>query len=418
MKLSRFFIPLFLLLTLRLFGADTMLLQLKVFPPEYRLYVDGGKEPAETFAVPEQRLGIRIAPGRHLFRFSADGYEEKTAVVNCGRNNMLYEAKLEKLDSPFQFIRQISTGIQPKSVAFTPDGKHLVTALLEDTGIQVFETEHFTEIPIGPVPEEYGDRKGFVEIAFVEDRKEMLVTQMTTGRVHVYDYTDFSYKGNIDVRGSWSKVVTVSPDESKAYIANWVSGNISVVDVKERKFLYSIPVGGTPRGMAFSRDGKYLYVCRYDNGSIVKIDTVTAKIEKTLNFGPGAKRHIVLDPEKNIFYASDMARHSVFFIDGKTDTLLKELHIDFNPNTIALSPDGNYLFISTRGKNHPDSYLIKGRCFGKIFAVDTEKREISHWFWGMNQPTGLAVSPDNRFLAYSNFLDYTIEVYGIDAQKN
>ncbi len=418
MKLGRFFIPLFLLLTLAVYGADTTLLHLKVFPPEYRLYVDGDTDPAELFELPEKRSGLRIAPGRHMFRFAAEGYYEKIVFVRCSGETMLYEAKLEKKNAPFTLLHHLDTKVQPKSVEFTPDGKHLVTALLEDTGIQVFETEHFTEVAIEPVPEEYGKRKGFVEIAFAENRKEMLVTQMTTGRVHIYDYTDFSYKGNIDLRGSWSKVAAVSPDETKAYVSNWISGDISVIDIENRTFLYSIPVGGTPRGMAFSRNGKYLYVCRYDNGTIVKIDTVTKKIEKTLAVGPGAKRHIVLDPEKNIFYASDMARHSVSIIDGNTDTLLKELHIDFNPNTIALSPDGKHLFISTRGQNNPKSYLIKGYYFGKIFAVDTEKREIIHWFWGMNQPTGLAVSPDGRFLAYSNFLDYSIEVYDLHANKN
>ena len=33
------------------------------------------------------------------------------------------------------------------------------------------------------------------------------------------------------------------------------------------------------------------------------------------------------------------------------------------------------------------------------------------WAWGRNQPTGLAVSPDGRTVAFSNFLDDEIELY-------
>ncbi len=399
-------------------AEDIITVQLKVFPKNYTLHIDGERAPAELFDIPEQRRGVRLAPGRHLFRFSAEGYKELLEFVSCTAHNMLYEAKLEKKKSPFTLLHRVTTGTQPKSVEFTPDGKYMVTALLEGRGIQVFSVPDCTEMEIDPVPKEYADARGFVELAFVERKKEMWVTQMTTHRVHIYDYTDFHYKGSIDLQGNWSKAICISPDETKAYVSNWISGDISVIDVEKRKFLYTIPTGGTPRGMAFSKDGEYLYLCRFDNGSIQKINVTSRSVEKTLDWGWGAKRHIVLDTEHNIFYASDMARHSIFIIDGETDTLLKELYIDYNPNTIALSSDSRYLFISIRGKNNPQSYLIKGYEFGKIYVVDTGKREIIQWLWGMNQPTGLAVSPDDSYLAYSNFLDYTVELYTLHFTEN
>lgn len=417
--IKTFLLSVLLLIPYAVYTQSAIVVELKVFPPDYSLYIDGEKEPAETFEMPENRRGIRIPPGRHMFRFTAEGYEEKIRFYHCDTHKMLIEEKLEKVDGTYRFFRRLDTGIQPKSVEFTPDGKYMVTALLQDRGIQVFDTTTFSKIDIEAIPEEFAKAGGFVEFAFIESRKEMWVSQMTTHRVHIYDYTDFSYEGNIDIRGNWSKVIAVSPDESTAYISNWVSGDISVIDVAERKFLSLIPVGGTPRGMAFSKDGAFLYVCRYDNGTILKIDTETRKIVKTLDFGGwGAKRHIVLDKVRNIFYVSDMARHTVVVFDGETDAFLDEIRIDYNPNTIALNSDGSRLYIATRGRNHPESYLIKGYYFGKIFVMDTESREIIEWFWGMNQPTGLALSPDDRFLAYTNFLDYTIEVYKTGFQEN
>jgi DNA-binding beta-propeller fold protein YncE len=39
------------------------------------------------------------------------------------------------------------------------------------------------------------------------------------------------------------------------------------------------------------------------------------------------------------------------------------------------------------------------------------------WTWGRNQPTGLAVSPDGRSVAFSNFLDDDIEVYAFSPDE-
>jgi sugar lactone lactonase YvrE len=34
--------------------------------------------------------------------------------------------------------------------------------------------------------------------------------------------------------------------------------------------------------------------------------------------------------------------------------------------------------------------------------------------WGRNQPTGLAVSPDGKLLAFTDFLDANLELYRIE----
>ena len=128
-------------------------------------------------------------------------------------------------------------------------------------------------------------------------------------------------------------------------------------------------------------------------------------------FRYGAKRHIVPDYSRERYYVSDMYWGSLFIFSGRDDSLIMEVPVDEKLNTIALTSDGRYLFISSRGANNPKSYLIKGWYNGKIYIFDTQKDELIGWIWGGNQPTGLGISPDNGSIAFSNFLDYTIEVY-------
>lgn len=404
------FVGLLLLIQPQDAAADnTVLLRLKVFPPDYELSVDGEKR--DTFELPEYKRGIRLSPGEHRLRFYAEGYADLERTVLCAQKELLLEEKLERTGSRCRRLGAFPTGVQPKSVAFTPDGNYIVTALLEGRGIQVVRADTLEPVPVEPLPEEYAGKVGFVELAFVEHTGEVWVSQMTTGTVHVYDLDGFRYKTSIDAEGNWSKVILVSADETRAYVSNWLSEDISVIDVDSRKTLHTIPVGGTPRGMVLSKDGNHLYVCRYDNGTIEKIDLARKKVVKTLTFRGGAKRHIVTDRETDTYYVSDMYWGSIFIFSGKTDTLLKEVYVGPNPNTIDLTSDGRYLFVATRGENNPESYRLKGHFFGKILVLDTKTNTIADWFWGRNQPTGLDVSGDDRLLAYSNFLDDHVEVY-------
>lgn len=95
------------------------------------------------------------------------------------------------------------------------------------------------------------------------------------------------------------------------------------------------------------------------------------------------------------------------------DSVIKTFYAGSNINTIKLSSDNKKLFISSRGQNNNNGYLHKGPDFGKILVYDTVGKRITDWVWGGNQPTGLAVSPDNSLLVFSDFLDRRVEIYHI-----
>jgi len=126
-------------------------------------------------------------------------------------------------------------------------------------------------------------------------------------------------------------------------------------------------------------------------------------------------RHVVLHPTRDELYVSDMLKGRILVVDAARDALLAEIRVDRNLNTIALSPDGRFLFVSSRGPNNPEDYTKKGPAFGTVSCIDTELRQVVDWTWGRNQPTGLAVSPDGRAVAFSNFLDDEIELYAFTA---
>jgi len=397
-----------------LYGAQ-LSITLKVFPEDYALTVDGKN--IHPTKISNYLKKISLDSGKHILKFSRDGYLDKELEVDTYQKVSEIELKLEKKDSMLEQVTVFKTGPHPKSVEFTPDGKYFASALLEGKGIDLFSTTDFTKVKTIEIPEQYAKLKNFVEIVFFPERKEMWVSQMAANAIHVIDMNDYTYKLTIPTKGIWTKIIAMTHDHKLAFASNWESHDVSVIDVNQYKVINKIKVSGIPRGMVTTADDKYLYVCIFSSGEIQKIDIASMKIVKTLNFPKGAKRHILLDKTKNLLYVSDMYRGSIYVINPLDDKVLKEIPVDSKLNTIKLSPDSKYLFVSSRGPNNPETYLKKGPKFGKVFVIDTETLEIQEWIWGKNQPTGLDVSPDGKYLAFTNFLDNEIEVYRIKYKK-
>ncbi|MBL8032524.1 MAG: beta-propeller fold lactonase family protein [Leptospiraceae bacterium] len=104
-----------------------------------------------------------------------------------------------------------------------------------------------------------------------------------------------------------------------------------------------------------------------------------------------------------------MARNKVYFINEYAKTA--EVKVYSNPNTIAESPDGKFLYVSCRGHNNPKSYLLKGPDFGRLMVIDIATLKVIEDLEAGNQPTGLDVSPDGKYVVLTDFLDHAMRVY-------
>ena len=73
-----------------------------------------------------------------------------------------------------------------------------------------------------------------------------------------------------------------------------------------------------------------------------------------------------------------------------------------------------WLFVSSRGPNNKEDYTKRSPENGKIQIIDTQTMKVIQAFEGGNQPTGLDISPDGKYLCFSNFPDENIELYEIN----
>lgn len=396
-------------------AQGTARLSLKVFPQETQLVDVLSGQILEPDNRRDTWRDYILRTGSRLFELRSPGYHSKYITLHNLEAGTIREVdeKLEPLDSILPLRGELPTGSQPKSVVFTPDGRYLLAAQLNGPGYDVYRTdppEHLRRVAIP----EWGRHRGFVEWAVLPQRGEIWLSQMTAGRVHVIDLDTLEPVSSFPTRGEWSKVITVDSREQYAYVSNWLSEDISIVSVEEHRVIGHLAASGTPRGMAINAEGTKLYAGIYEGDGIDVFDLTTGERIKTIPTGWGAKRHMVLDSAVNRLYISDMYHGDIWVYDTSDETLVSRTDLAPKLNTIALSRDGRYLFVSSRGRNNPESYLLKGPDFGTISVLDTRTMEVVGRVWGRNQPTGLALSPDGSLLATTDFLDHNLEFFQVD----
>src|SRR4030088_314256 len=71
-----------------------------------------------------------------------------------------------------------------------------------------------------------------------------------------------------------------------AYVSNEKGNTVSVIDTDKWVVTKTIKVGQRPRGIEFTRDGKFVLVAVGDEDTIQMIDTATQEVTDTLPSGP------------------------------------------------------------------------------------------------------------------------------------
>src|SRR3954471_13241751 len=99
-----------------------------------------------------------------------------------------------------------------------------------------------------------------------------------------------------------------------AYVSNEKSNTVSVIDTNKWEVVRTIKVGQRPRGIAFTKDQKYVLVAVGDDDTIQMIDTKTHEVVDTLPSGPDPEL-FVQDVTGKILYVANENDNTVTIID-------------------------------------------------------------------------------------------------------
>lgn len=151
---------------------------------------------------------------------------------------------------------QLDLGIRPMAFATNPDGstKWIFAQLSGFNGFAVVDFATRKEIrrvqnpdlPPGKEPVTAGADPSH-GMAVTADGKTLVVNSRLNNYLYAYSLPDLKLLGGAELGGKGAAWVTLTPDGKTAYVANAVTNDVSVVDVKSLKEITRIPVGFVPK---------------------------------------------------------------------------------------------------------------------------------------------------------------------------
>jgi YVTN family beta-propeller protein len=165
--------------------------------------------------------------------------------------------------------------------------------------------------------------------------------------------------------------VAISPDGSRAYVANRNSASVSVISLADNTVVGTIPVGLGPTGVVVSRDGSRVYVANRTAHTISVINTADLTSVGTIPAG-GEPMGLSLSPDGSRLYATLVDTAHLAAISTSTLTVVSSAPVGPQPFSVAVSPDGSWAFVANRGANSVSVLALPAMAAAGDVAVGAE----------------------------------------------
>src|ERR1700675_4450119 len=115
-----------------------------------------------------------------------------------------------------------------------------------------------------------------------------------------------------------------------AYVSNEKSNTVSVIDTDKWAVTKTIKVGQRPRGIEFTRDGKFVLVAVGDDDTIQVIDAASQEVVDSLPSGPDPAL-FVQDAAGKILYVANENDNTVTIIDIDKRARVGDVQVGVEP---------------------------------------------------------------------------------------
>ncbi|MBU6401256.1 MAG: SMP-30/gluconolactonase/LRE family protein [Verrucomicrobia bacterium] len=209
--------------------------------------------------------------------------------------------------------------------------------------------------------------------------------------------------GQVTVSDLALKLV-VAPDRQRlvAVSGGFNNTGLTLLDLASRRVTQFLPLNEAWNGLAFSGDGKRLYVSGGDSGFIHVFDYADgqARFERSVkpatNFSPVFLASITVHPGTGKLYVCNEANHELWVLDPASLALEATVAVGQFPHTCVMGADHRHLYVSNWGSR-------------TVSVVDTQSnRRVRDLTVGL-RPNDMALAPDGRlFVACAG--DNTVNV--------
>lgn len=170
------------------------------------------------------------------------------------------------------------------------------------------------------------------------------------GALHIVDPTSLKILTSYPLHGKDPHMVAVLPDESKAYIANASSGDLTVLSLKTSMPQKHLGLGGIPMGLTLTRDGKTLYATNRSGDAVAVIDTATDRITQFIAV-PGEPVRCRLIKNDEVLLVTTIVSGDVVMINTRSKQIFHRQHAGRQLEGIAVDDKEQNFYVSAQEDN-------------------------------------------------------------------
>ncbi len=221
--------------------------------------------------------------------------------------------------------------------------------------------------------------------------------------------------------------IQLSPDGTRLAVvtgSNFAPRALHLIDAAEARVIQTIPLGNSFAGVAFSTDGRNLYVGggAANDVKFFTVDASGAAETASVKLAGSAPSGLCLAPDGATLWVALNLKHSVAAIDVATRKTT-QIDVGMHPYTTACSADGAKVYVTNwagrraRTGDTADelfSIVVDPRTgipnTGTVSVIDARTRAVTKEIDVGLHPSGLALSPRGDRLYVANANSDTVSV--------
>ena len=254
--------------------------------------------------------------------------------------------------------------IGPHGIKTYDDG--FITTNSYSDSISFFDKNTFKEkknAKIGPSPND-----------LIIYKKKVYTICGESNSVVVYDILEDKTSYEI-ATGSWPHSIDCDIEKGIAFITNFESNDITVINMENNNVLTKIEASEYPTKVLLSKNKEFIYVCEsylgHDkSGFLDVISTKTLKSIKRIEVGSSPME--VIEEEKNI-YVSNFTDGTISVINKSNMMVMESMYVGGMPKGMVVHENKMYVLDYLKGK----VYIVEDNKINKVIAIESEPNAMT-----------------------------------------
>ena len=147
----------------------------------------------------------------------------------------------------------------------------------------------------------------------------------------------------------------------------------------------------SPESIVSDSQGKNVYVCMSTAGYVAVVDALSGKVTGKISVSEQSSGITLSPVAPLLFVTAGVSPGKVYVFNHETGKLISEIKLGHSPIAPVISPDGKFLYVSSRFGNY-------------VSVIDVEKNSVVQQVPVSREPVAATITPDGKYLFIGHLL--------------